>query len=87
MATALLDESVQDRVGALRGRLNASREKAAGMFGGLRQQATFLPPGIDDVIAGIRGKVAMSDVASIDTNANPNPGLPMMAGASSKQKS
>lgn len=85
MATALLDERVQKRVSALRGRLDASRERAAGMFDGLRQQAAPLPPGIDEVIAGIRGKVAMSgNDASID--ANPNPGLPMMAGAKHNQK-
>ncbi|MFO0389863.1 MAG: hypothetical protein ACK502_09145 [Alphaproteobacteria bacterium] len=85
MATALLDTNVQDRVSALRGRVAASRERASSMFSDLRQQANSVPPGINEVIAGIRGKIAMSgDDVSID--ANPNPGLPMMAGTTSKQK-
>ena len=84
MTVAELDNSVQDRVGALRERIAASRQVASSMFDGLRQPAS-LPPGIDDVIANIRGKIALTgDDDSM--NASPNPGLPMMAGTTNKQK-
>jgi hypothetical protein len=89
MATATLSTAAQDRIEAIRGRLNASRKRSGALFNDFRasaQQDGSALPGIDEVIATIRGKVAVTGNSVSLDEASPNPGLPMMAGATSKQK-
>ena len=87
MATAVLESNVQDRVSTLRDRIAASRQRAKGIFDDVRAE-TSIPAGINQVLSGIRGeqfpKLRSNDVSIED--ATPNPGLPMMAGTTSKQK-
>ncbi len=85
MDTALAEAGVATRVDALRARIASSRANSDALFETVRRpNSPSLPPGIEEIVGTIRGKVALSD--SDDTNASPNPGLPMMAGTINKQK-